>query len=104
MATKTGSKTATRKPSASAEGRKTTAPQKQVDVARKAKVLKKGPAAPAEPTPPAKQLRSDSEKPDVSELATLHTATVSLIDRKRTAKKRAEGEATRKRTVQPPIP
>ena len=66
MATKTGSKTATHKPSASAAGRKTTAPQKQADVARKAKVIKKGLAAPAEPTAPAKQLRSQSEKPDVS--------------------------------------
>ncbi|MFL6598449.1 MAG: translation initiation factor IF-2, partial [Chthoniobacterales bacterium] len=103
MATKTGSKTATRKPSASAEGRKTTAPQKQVDVARKAKVLKKGPAAPAEPTAPAKQLRSDSEKPDISEHATLHTETVSLIDRKQTAKKTQEGEVKTKRTVLPPI-
>ena len=103
MATKTGSKTATRKPSASAEGRKTTAPQKQVDVARKAKVLKKGPAAPAEPAAPAKQLRSDSEKPDISEHATLHTETVSLIDRKQTAKKTQEGEVKTKRTVLPPI-
>src|SRR5436190_1123094 len=103
MATKTGSKTATRKPSASAEGRKTTAPQKQVDVARKAKVLKKGPAAPAEPTAPAKQLRSDSEKPDISEHATLHTETVSLIDRKQTAKKSQVGEVKTKRTVLPPI-
>ena len=66
MATKTGSKTATRKPSASAAGRKTTAPQKQADVAPKTKVLKKGPAAPAEPTAPAKELGSESEKPDVS--------------------------------------
>src|SRR5438477_6343105 len=103
MATKTGSKTATRKPSANAAGRKTTAPQKQVDVERKAKVLKKGPAAPAEPTAPAKQLSSESEKPDVSGHATLHTETVSLIDRKRTAKKTQEGEVKTKRTVLPPI-
>src|SRR5436190_13883104 len=103
MATKTGSKTATRKPSANAAGRKTTAPQKQVDVARKAKVLKKGPAAPAEPTAPAKQLSSESEKPDVSGHATLHTEIVSLIDRKRTAKRTPEGEVKTKRTVLPPI-
>ena len=103
MATKTGSKTATRKPSANAAGRKTTAPQKQVDVERKAKVLKKGPAAPAEPTAPAKQLSSESEKPDASGHATLHTETVSLIDRKRTAKKTQEGEVKTKRTVLPPI-
>ena len=58
MATKASSKTATRKPAASAAGRKTTAPQKPVHVAPKAKVPKKAPAAPAEPTAPAKQLKS----------------------------------------------
>src|SRR5436190_1291621 len=103
MATKTSSKTATRKPAAGPAGRKTTAPQKAADVARKAKVLKKSPAAPAEPTAPAKQLRSESEKPDVSGHATLHTETVSLIDRKRTAKKTQEGEIKTKRAVLPPI-
>ena len=57
MATKASSKTATRKPAASAAGRKTTAPQKPADVAPKAKVPKKGPAAPAEPTASAKLLK-----------------------------------------------
>ena len=55
MATKTSSKTATRKAAPSAAGRKTTAPEKPADVAPKAKVPKKGPAAPAEPAASATQ-------------------------------------------------
>src|SRR5512132_3152395 len=103
MATKASSKTATRKPAASAAGRKTTAPQKPVHVAPKAKVLKKGPAAPTEPTASAKQLKSQREKPDVSGHATPHPETVSLIDRKRPVKKSQDGEVKTKRTVLPPI-
>ena len=103
MATKASSKTATRKPAASAAGRKTTAPQKPAHVAPKAKVPKKGPAAPAEPTAPAKQLKSQPEKSDVSRHATPHPETVSLIDRKRPAKKSQDGEVKTKRTVLPPI-
>ncbi len=103
MATKASSKTATRKPAASAAGRKITAPQKPAHVAPKAKVPKKGLAAPAEPTAPAKQLKSQPEKPDVSQQATPHRETVSLIDRKRPAKKSQDGEVKTKRTVLPPI-
>jgi len=103
MATKASSKTATRKPAPSPAGRKTTAPQKPAHVAPKAKVPKKGPAAPAEPTAPAKQLKSQPEKPDVSRHATPHPETVSLIDRKRPAKKSQDGEVKTKRTVLPPI-
>src|SRR6266576_2255879 len=94
MATKASSKTATRKPAASAAGRKTTAPQKPADVAPKAKVPKKGPAARAEPTAPPKQLKSQPEKTP---------ETVSLIDRKRPAKKSQDDEVKTKRTVLPPI-
>ena len=72
MATKTSSKTATRKPAASAAGRKTTAAQKPADVEAKAKVPQKGPVAPAEPTTSAKQLKSQPEKADVSGHATPH--------------------------------
>ena len=105
MATKASSKTATRKPAPKAfgAGRKTTAPQKLADVAPKAKVPKKGPAAPAEPTAPAKQLKSQPEKPDASRHATPQPETVSLIDRKRPAKKSQDGEVKTKRTVLPPI-
>src|SRR5213083_3398727 len=105
MATKASSKTATRKPAPKTfgAGRKTTAPQKPAHVAPKAKVPKKGPAAPAEPIAPAKQLKSQPEKPDASRHATPHPETVSLIDRKRPAKKSQEGEVKTKRTVLPPI-
>src|SRR6476620_8695506 len=96
MATKTSSKTATRKTSPSAAGRKTTAPEKPAEVALKAKLTKKGSAAPAEPTASATQ-QSQPEH------ATRHTETVSLIDRKRPAKKSQDGEIKTKRTVLPPI-
>ena len=96
MATKTSSKTATRKPAASAAGRKTTAAEKPADVAPKAKVPRKGSAAPAEPAASATQ-QSQSEQ------ATPHPETVSLIDRKRPAKKSQDGETKTKRTVLPPI-
>ena len=66
MATKTSSKTATRKPAPSGAGRKTTAPQKPADVAAKAKVAKKGPAAAAEPTASGKELKSQPEKAEIS--------------------------------------
>src|SRR6478672_8398653 len=96
MATKTSSKTATRKTSPSAAGRKTTAPEKPAEVALKAKLTKKGSAAPAEPTASATQ-KSQPEH------ATPHPETVSLIDRKRPAKKSQDGETKTKRTVLPPI-
>jgi len=96
MATKTSSKTATRKPAANAAGRKSTAAEKPVDVAPKAKVPRKGSAAPAEPAASATQ-QSQPEQ------ATPHPETVSLIDRKRPAKKSQDGETKTKRTVLPPI-
>src|SRR4029434_2412728 len=105
MATKASSKTATRKPAPKAfgAGRKTTAPQKPAHLAPKAKVSKKGPAAPAEVTASANQLKSQSEKPEISGRAAPHPETVSLIDRKRPAKKSQDGEVKTKRTVLPPI-
>src|SRR6476660_10595156 len=96
MATTKSSKTATRKTSPSAAGRKTTAPEKPAEVALKAKLTKKGSAAPAEPTASATQ-QSQPEH------ATPHPETVSLIDRKRPAKKSQDGEVKTKRTVLPPI-
>ena len=103
MAGKTSSKTATRKPAASGAGRKTTVPQKPAQVAPKTKAQKKGPPAPAEPTPSAKQPKGQPEKPAVSGQVTPHPESVSLIDRKRPAKKSQDGEAKTKRTVLPPI-
>jgi translation initiation factor IF-2 len=96
MATKTSSKTATRKPAASAAGRKTTAAEKPADVAPKAKVPRKGSAAPAE-------LAASATQQNQPEQATPHPETVSLIDRKRPAKKSQDGETKTKRTVLPPI-
>src|SRR6476620_9600034 len=96
MATKTSSKTATRKPAASAAGCKTTAAEKPADVAPKAKVPRKGSAAPAEAAASAPQ-QSQPEH------ATPPPETVSLIDRKRPAKKSQDSEIKTKRTVLPPI-
>jgi translation initiation factor IF-2 len=96
MATKTSSKTATRKAAPSATGRKITAPEKPVDVTSKAKLAKKGPAAPAEPG-------DSATKQSQPEHAAPQPETVSLIDRKRPAKKSQEGETKTKRTVLPPI-
>jgi translation initiation factor IF-2 len=103
MATKTSSKTATRKPAAGAAGRKTTAPQKPDDIGPKAKGAKKGPAAAAEQTAPANQVKSQKEKSDASAQAAPQQETVSLIDRKRPARKSQDGETKTKRTVLPPI-
>src|SRR5262245_55655020 len=105
MATKTSSsKTATRKPAPKAfeAVRKAPAPQKPAAVASKTKVPKKGPAAAAEPTPSAKQQKSQPEKSQVSGRATPQE-TVSLIDQKRPAKKSQDAEPKTKRTVLPPI-
>src|SRR5215475_2734066 len=101
MATKTSSKTATRKPAAGAAGHKSTAPQEPAGVAQKPNLAKKGLAASTAPT--AKQLKSPPEKADVSGQPTPHPETVSLIDRKRPAKKTQEDEVKPKRTVLPPI-
>jgi translation initiation factor IF-2 len=96
MATKTSSKIATRKAVPSAAGRKTTAPEKPGDVAAKAKLPKKGAAAPGEPTASA----TEQSQP---EHAPANPETVSLIDRQRPAKKSQDAEIKTKRTVLPPI-
>jgi translation initiation factor IF-2 len=105
MATKTSSKIATRKPTPKAfeAGRKTTAPQKPTDLAPKAKVAKRGPGAPSEPAASRKPLKSEPEKPEISKRPTPPQETVSLIDRKRPAKKSEDSEVKTKRTVLPPI-
>src|SRR5258708_802669 len=96
MATKTSSKTATRKTGPSAAGRKSTAPEKPAGVAPKAKLPKKGSAAPAEPTASATQ---QSQPED----ATPHPETVSLIDRKRRKKNPKDARKKTSPIVQPPI-
>src|SRR4029453_33605 len=50
-----------------------------------------------------KQIKSQPEKSNVSGQVTPHPETVSLIDRKRPAKKSQDGEVKTKRTVLPPI-
>src|ERR1041385_9027882 len=110
MATKTSSKIATRKPTAKpfASGRKTAAPQKRDDVAAKTKLSKKGPGkdvAGVDAAASAKPSTTQREKPEpaVSAHAAPHPESVSLIDRKRPAKKTQDGEIKTKRAVLPPI-
>jgi hypothetical protein len=105
MATKTNSKTATRKPAAKsfAAGRKTTAVQKPAVVAPKDKPQKKGLETEGAPetTASEKQRTGRSEKLDVSKKA--HPESVSLIDRKKSGKKAQDVDVKTKRTVLPPI-
>jgi translation initiation factor IF-2 len=107
MATKTSSKTATRKPAAKAfgAGRKTTAAQKPAGVAPKGKPPKRGLETEVAPETKAseKQRSGRSEKLDVSAKAPPHQESVSLIDRKKPGKKTQDGDVKTKRTVLPPI-
>ena len=97
MATKTSSKTATRKPAA----RGTTAARKPAGTA-KAKLPKQklkedvGPAA-KPPAPPSKSA------PETAPPSTREAESVSLIDRKKPSKKAEDGEVKPKRAVLPPI-
>jgi translation initiation factor IF-2 len=111
MATKTSSKTAMGKasPKTFGAGRKTTAPQKSATAALKTKASKKGlenqgPTAVA--AEPAKQRAPQSQTPqppEVSAQPTPPAETVSLIDRKRPARKSQDGDTKTKRAVLPPI-
>src|SRR5947207_3201275 len=110
MASKTSSKIAMRKPTAKpfGSGRKTAAPQKRDDVAAKTKLPKKGlgkDVAGVDAAASAKPSTNQREKPEpaVSAQATPHPETVSLIDRKRPAKKSQDSEIKTKRAVLPPI-
>src|SRR5215471_9569348 len=110
MATKTSSKIATRKPTPKpfGSGRKTAAPQKRDDVAAKTKLPKKGlgkDVASVDAAASAKPSTTQREKPApaVSAHAAPHPESVSLIDRKRPAKKSQGSETKTKRAVLPPI-
>jgi translation initiation factor IF-2 len=98
MATKTSSKTATRKPAA----RRTAAASKPA-AAAKAKLPKRkikedvAPAAKPRTPPPSKSA------PDTARRSSREAESVSLIDRKRPSKKTEEGEVKPKRAVLPPI-
>jgi translation initiation factor IF-2 len=98
MATKTSSKTATRKPAARGTGaaRKPAAAAK----ARLPKQKLKDDVAPAAKprTPPASKSAPDTARPSSRE-----AESVSLIDRKKPSKKAEGGEVKSKRAVLPPI-
>jgi translation initiation factor IF-2 len=101
MATKTSSKTATRKPPA----RKTAAAQKPVAAAKPKVSAKKleteADSAHVETAPPA---RSHAQQPPTPKVAPHHEVErVSLIDKKKPRKKGEAGEAATKREVLPPI-
>jgi len=98
MATKTSSKTATRKPAArgTAAARKPAATAKTKLPKQK---IKEDVAPPAKPrTPPLSKSAPETARPSTHE-----AESVSLIDRKKPTKKIEEGEVKPKRTVLPPI-
>jgi translation initiation factor IF-2 len=98
MATKTSSKTATRKPAArgTAAARKPAATAKTKLPKQK---IKEDVAPPAKPlTPPLSKSALETGRPSTRE-----AESVSLIDRKKPTKKIEEGEVKPKRTVLPPI-
>src|SRR5216117_1772189 len=105
MATKTSSKTATRKPATHAAARKTTA--RQPVAAPKTKVLKKEPKrAPehADAAAPAKsRTLAPKTEPRTATAPSHEHESVSLIDRKKPRKKTEDGEVKPKRNVLPPI-
>jgi translation initiation factor IF-2 len=106
MATKTSSKTAPRKPAAKGfgPGRKTTVPQKPAAGAAKTKLPKKE-LKPGEAAAPAGQrvVQPEPGESHVSTQPAAHPESISLIDRKKPAKKSQDGETKTKRTVLPPI-
>src|SRR6266567_7671165 len=98
MATKTSSKTATRKPAArgTAAARKPAAPAKAKLPKQKIKE-DVTPAAKAG-TPPLSKSAPETSRPSTRE-----AESVSLIDRKKPSKKAEDGEVKPKRAVLPPI-
>jgi translation initiation factor IF-2 len=109
MATKTSSKTATRKPAAHAAARKTTAADKPADAPStklpKKKLTEEVAAVRASAGAPAKSGVVAPQKPAPRAVpAPSHEVeSVSLIDRKKTRKKPEDGELKTKRQVLPPI-
>ena len=101
MATKTGSKTATRKPAADTAERKTTA--RQPVAAPKTKLLKKEPKRDAAPEPAKSRAPSPKTEPRTTPARSHEHESVSLIDRKKPRKKAEDGEVKPKRAVLPPI-
>ncbi len=109
MATKTGSKTASRKPAAHTAARKTTAADKPV-AAGKSRVPKKelkrdvAPAsAHATSAGKSRVISPKQSEPRSAPPPGHEVESVSLIDRKKPRKKTEEGEPKTRRTVLPPI-
>ena len=101
MATKKGSKTATRKPAADTAERKTTA--RQPVATPKTKLLKKEPKRDAAPEPTKSRTLSPKTEPQIAPARSHEHESVSLIDRKKPRKKAEDGEVKPKRAVLPPI-
>ena len=105
MATKTSSKTATRKPATHAAARKTTQPV----AAPKTKVLKKEPKRDIAPeqadaaAPTKSGTLSPKTEPRTTPAPSHEHESVSLIDRKKPRKKTEGGEVKPKRDLLPPI-
>jgi translation initiation factor IF-2 len=98
MATKTSSKTATRKPAA----RGTAAARKPAAAAKtklRKQKLKEDVAPPAKPRTPS----LSKSAPETDRPSTREAESVSLIDRKKPSKKTEDGEVKPKRAVLPPI-
>src|SRR5437016_274050 len=109
MATKTSSKTATRKPAADAAGRKTTTAQKSA-AASKSKLPKKEvksdiPQGSAGATAASKSgvIPPQESEPRSGPAPTHEVESVSLIDRKKSRKKTEDAEPKTRRDVLPPI-
>jgi translation initiation factor IF-2 len=98
MATKTSSKTATRKPAA-----RGTAAARKPAAAAKTKLpkqkIKEDVAPPAKPRTPS----LSKSAPETARPSTREAESVSLIDRKKRSKKTEDGEVKPKRAVLPPI-
>src|SRR5882724_4707480 len=105
MARKTGSKTANRKPAAHAAARKTTAAAKPL-AAPKSKAPKKELKRDVAPATAAGKSREISPQESESRPAPApghEVESVSLIDRKKSRKKKEDAEPKTKRDVLPPI-
>jgi translation initiation factor IF-2 len=109
MATKTSSKTATRKPAAHAAARKTTAAHKPADAPRtkvpKTKLTEEVAPVPTSAAAPPKSgvVPRQKTEPRPVPAPSHEVESVSLIDRKKTRKKAEDGELKTRRDVLPPI-
>ncbi|HZR04359.1 MAG TPA: translation initiation factor IF-2 [Candidatus Udaeobacter sp.] len=99
MATKTSSKTATRKPAP----RETTAARKPAAAAAKTKLPKQKLKEDAAPATKPRTSPGSKPAPDTARPSNREAESVSLIDRKKPSKKAEDGQVKPKRAVLPPI-